>query len=119
MVTWTRPPPACLSAFVIASWTIRYADRSSPVGSARTLPSTAYVDLDTGRAHLRGERLEVAQPGLRRERELVVTAAQHAEHPAHLVDRLAPRHLDRAQRLAHLRLPVREHPAGRPSPARP
>ena len=38
--TCARAGPACLSAFVNASCTIRYADRSTPGGSSRLSPST-------------------------------------------------------------------------------
>src|SRR5580700_10033370 len=32
------PPPACLTTLVSASWMIRYADRSTPAGTALTCP---------------------------------------------------------------------------------
>ena len=43
--TWARPPWACLSELVSASWMMRYADSSRPGSSRRRSPST---DSSTG-----------------------------------------------------------------------
>ena len=55
------PAPACLAAFASASWTIRYAARSTPAGSARARPSTRSVDRQARRAGAAGERVDAAR----------------------------------------------------------
>ena len=54
-------------------------------------------------AHLRDQVVDVLEARLRRERELVVGAAQHPEQAAHLGHRRAARLLDRREHLGGLR----------------
>ena len=67
----------------------------------RSVALDPQLDGQTGLAHMLNQPVEVAQARLRRERELLVAAAQDAEQPAHLNERLPPRRLDRAERVAH------------------
>ena len=90
-------PPACLSAFVSASWTIRYADSSIPTaapvahprrGARRAGPPRTCVD----------QRRQVVEPRPRRER-VAVGAAQHPHEPPHLGQGAAADPLDRPEHL--------------------
>ena len=65
----------------------------------------AHVDVDAGAHHVGHQRVEVAQPGRRRERvgPVAVRSPQHAEQPPHLEQRRPGRGLDRRQRLPRRR----------------
>ena len=73
------------------------------------------IDRKPGRAHAGDQILDSAQARLRRQRGAVVVKSQHAEHPSHLLQRLAAGALDRAERLARGALAVAQHA---PRPAR-
>ena len=61
----------------------------------------AELDPDARGSHAGGERLELRDPGLRRERRrVVVVVAEHAQQPAHLDQRLAAAVLDLLERAA-------------------
>ena len=98
-------------ALVSASWTIRYAHRSSAGGDRRGSPSTRSSVSSPAARVARDELLDVREPGLRRERSRVLAAVEHAQQPAHLRQRLAAGALDRfAASLGALRLGVHHHP---------
>ncbi len=105
-VTVVGARPACLSALVRASWTIRYAARSSPAGSARRSPRNSSTVGQPGGAGAGDELADLGQRRLRRERGRLVGAVEHAEQVAHLAQRLAAgaldprRGLERAGRVA-------------------
>ncbi len=78
---------------------MRYAERSIPGAIGRGVALDPQVDRHARLAHLLDEIDEVAQARLRRERQLVVGAAQHAEQAAHLGQRRATGRLDRREDL--------------------
>ena len=96
-----RAGPACLSALVSPSWTIRYAERSMPGGSGRGSPSTRTF---TGRPASRTCSTSASRPARpgwgasdgRRRRH----SRSDAEHAAQLGEGRAPGVLDRRQRPA-------------------
>ena len=88
-----------MSAFVSASWTIRYAERSISGGQRDLFALDPHLDRQARLAHLRHELLERRQARLRRERGLLVALPQDAQQPSHLRQRLPPGLLDRQQRL--------------------
>jgi hypothetical protein len=83
------------------------------------LPHDLELDRQARLAHAGHQRFELSQRRLGRERELVVRAAQDAQQPAHVVDRVAPGGLDGGERLAHLRPLALEHPRRALGTARP
>src|SRR5919197_1639625 len=106
MLTCACASPACLSAFVSASWTIRYAESSIPAGSSRRSPSTVR---STGRpaSHLADESHDLVEARLRRERVGGVLA-QHPDEAAHLGERATADLLDRLEHLARRAVPAVE-----------
>ena len=117
--------PACLSAFVSASWTIRYAARSMPGRQRAAL--AARPCSSTGRPGGAGaldQRVELGQRRLRRERAARrPRRVQQAEQPAHLGQRLAPGVLDlrggrRRRGRGRGRGSAARRRPGRPSPRR-
>jgi hypothetical protein len=93
--------PACLSALVRPSWTIRYAERSMPGGSRRGSPSTVSSTGRPGGAHLLEQRVEPASTLGWGASEASATGSRSSPSmPAQLDDRLAAGVLDRHERLA-------------------
>ena len=80
--------------FVSASWTIRYADRSTPAGSFTGVALDGQLDRQPRLAHLLDELGQRPEPRLRRERGDLVLLAHDPDEPPHLRQRLAPRLLD-------------------------
>jgi hypothetical protein len=70
-----------------------------------TRPLDTHLDRQSRLTHLWDQRLELAQPRLRHEPELLAVGAQESRHPGHLDERLAAGLLHRPQRL--------ERPSGR------
>ena len=95
--------PAWRSVFVSASWTIRYADRSTPAGERDGRADVAvHLDGEAGGAQRRDELVEPVQAGLRGRRRVAVAGRDARQQPPQLAERLAPGRLDRAQRRARL-----------------
>ena len=105
-VTVVGARPACLSALVRPSWTIRYAARSRPGGQVAALAAELEHGRQPGGAGAGDELADLGQRRLRRERGRLVGAVEHAEQVAHLAERLAAgaldprRGLERAGRVA-------------------
>ena len=93
--------PAWRSVLVSASWTMRYAERSTPGGQRRAAPSGGRRP-QSGRRAAAGQLGEPLEGGLRRGRVAPSSGPDRAEQPAQLGQRLAPGALDRPQRGACL-----------------
>ena len=114
-MTVARAGPACLSAFVSASCTIRYADTSMLGRQLDRLALDVHLDRKSRGGDLRREIVEPPEARLRGERGAFVGGPQHAEQPAHL--RRAParprarsrraRHASRRGRRSSMRRPPR------------
>ena len=84
---------------------------SSAGGSSVGVPSIVSSTGSPASRVVREELLEVLQARLRRQRRRLFGAAQYADHPPHLGERLATGLLDDLQRLAFLVLVRLEQPA--------
>ena len=82
-------------------------------GERHGLAVDPQLDVQAGRARALDQRAHVRKARLRREPQLLVLAAQHAEQPAQLGQRLAAGVLDdRERRLGALRVALRHPPRG-------
>jgi hypothetical protein len=90
---------------------IAMADTADTRRELRPLALNAYLDGKSRRADMLGEAVELAEPRLWSERDPVLFAAQDAEQPAHLGERLARRRLDRCEIVSLALLAVAEAPA--------
>ena len=105
--------PACLRTLVSASWTIRYADRSTPTGSGLGSPSNAKRHGDAGLADALGEGLQLAETGLRVDVLGSDVHHEHVEHPPQLDQALPARRLHGLEGAPGGRWVGVEHPARR------
>ena len=90
---------------------IRNAETSTPGGSWTGSPSIRSSIGSPADRRLADEILDPAEARLRRERELVIVLAQHAEQPAHLGQGLFAGRLDRVERRTRLVSVVRQFAA--------
>ena len=92
------PGPACLSTLVSASWTMRYANRSTRAGSSPGSPSVGQRDVQARPAGLLDEPGEVREAGLGAQPVEAGLRSQDPEQVAQLVQRLASGLLHRRHR---------------------
>ena len=122
-VTQACAGPAYLSAFVSASWTTRYAARSTPGASSRGSPSTASSTGSPASRIVPTSTSTARMDGCGEKSGIVPCSAQQPDQPPHLGERLAAGRLDRLAAQA-ARAPARaaaaagRHPPGRSSPRR-
>ena len=112
-------PPACLTTFVSASWTTRYAVRSTLGGSARGLPSRHGLDGQAGGRDRLEQRSSCARPGCGASAGSSPSVLQDADQPAHLRQAVAAGLLDACDRPPSPPRIARRGPCARRRPAPP
>ena len=93
------PGPACLSTLVSASWTMRYANRSTRAGSSAGTPSVASETSRPAPRICSTSRGRSARPGWGPSPSRSALWSEDPEQVAQLVQRLASRLLHRSHRL--------------------